>query len=40
MKELIKISCEAGEPTVSARELHEKLNIDTKITMWFESMCE
>ena len=40
MKELIKISYEAGEPTVSARELHEKLNIDTKFTMWFERMCE
>ena len=26
--------------TVSARELHEKLNIGTKFTTWFERMCE
>ena len=40
MNELIKVNYETEQPTVSARELHEKLNIDTKFTMWFERMCE
>ena len=40
MDDLIKINYETEKPTVSARELHEKLNIDTKFTMWFERMCE
>ena len=40
MDDLIKINYETEQPTVSARELHEKLNIDTKFTMWFERMCE
>lgn len=31
---------ESGEPTVSARDLHEKLNIGTQYTKWFERMAE
>lgn len=27
-------------PTVSARELHEKLHIDSNFTTWFKRMCE
>lgn len=27
-------------PTISGRELHEKLEIDTPYTMWFSRMCE
>lgn len=38
MNELISINTEVQ--TVSARELHEKLNIGTKFTTWFERMCE
>ena len=30
MQELLKISYEAENPTVSARELHDQLNIGTK----------
>ena len=40
MNELIKISYETENPTVSARELYEGLEIKTKFTMWFERMCE
>lgn len=40
MNEVIKINYEAEQPTVSARDLHEKLNIGTKFTTWFERMCE
>lgn len=29
MNELIKINYDTEQPTVSARELHEKLNIET-----------
>ena len=38
MDDLINIDME--NQTVSARELHEKLNIGTKFTTWFERMCE
>ena len=38
MDELIKVNFDTQ--TVSARELHEKLNIGTKFTTWFERMCE
>ena len=31
---------ESENPTVSARELHEKLHIGTKFTTWFERMKE
>lgn len=40
MDELMKISYEGGQPTVSARELHEGLDIKTPYTMWFERMAE
>ncbi len=40
MNELVKINYETEQPTVSARELHEKLEIGTKFTTWFERMCE
>lgn len=30
----------ADNQTVSARELHEKLNIGTQYTKWFERMCD
>lgn len=38
MNELITVNFDTQ--TVSARELHEKLNIGTKFTTWFERMCE
>ena len=31
---------ESENPTVSARELHEKLNIKTAFKDWFPRMCE
>lgn len=37
MNELIKINYETEQPTVSARDLHEKLNIGTKFTTWIDS---
>ena len=40
MNELIKINYDTEQPTVSARELHEKLNIDSNFTTWFKRMCE
>ena len=40
MNGLIKINFETEQPTVSARDLHEKLNIGTKFTTWFERMKE
>lgn len=40
MNELIKINYETEEPTVSARDLHEKLNIESNFTTWFKRMCE
>lgn len=40
MDELLKINYETEEPMVSARELHEKLNIRTEFAKWFSRMCE
>lgn len=40
MNELIKISFESENPTVSGRELHEALGIETPYTQWFERMKE
>ena len=40
MNELIKINYDTEQPTVSARELHEKLNIGTAFKDWFPRMCE
>lgn len=40
MDELIKINYDTEEPTVSARDLHEKLQIGTRFNDWFPRMCE
>lgn len=40
MDELIKINYDTEEPTVSARDLHEKLQIKTRFNDWFPRMCE
>lgn len=40
MNELIKVNYEAGEPAVSARDLHEGLEIKTAFKDWFPRMCE
>ena len=41
MNELaIKVSYESDKPTVSGRELHEKLGIKTAYKDWFPRMCE
>lgn len=37
MNELITINYENEIPTVSARELHEKLNIEKRFSAWFET---
>lgn len=39
-EELIKINYGTEQPTVSARDLHEKLNIGTEFAKWFSRMCE
>ena len=38
--EIIAINYESGEPTVSARSLHEQLHIGTAFKDWFPRMCE
>lgn len=40
MNELIKINYETEQPTVSARDLHEQLNIETPFKKWIDRMCE
>lgn len=40
MNELIKINYETEQPTISARDLHEQLNIGTEFAKWFSRMCE
>lgn len=40
MDELIKITCENDRPAVSARELHEFLEVETPYHKWFPRMCE
>ena len=35
MSKLIAVNYEAEEPTVSARDLHEQLNIKTRFNDWF-----
>lgn len=40
MNELIKISYETENPTVSARDLHEGLEIKTEFRKWFSRMTE
>lgn len=40
MNELIKINYESDNPTVSGRELHEKLGIETRYNDWLSRMIE
>lgn len=40
MNELIKVNYENDRPTVSARELHEFLEVKTEYRHWFPRMCE
>ncbi len=40
MTELIKIDYQSDRPTVSARELHEFLEVETAYKDWFPRMCE
>lgn len=40
MNELITINYENENPTVSARELHEFLEVGTDYRHWFQRMCE
>lgn len=40
MGEIIKVNYDSEQPTVSARDLHEKLQIGTRFNDWFPRMCE
>lgn len=40
MTELIKIDYQSDRPTVSARELHEFLEVETPFRIWFPRMAE
>lgn len=40
MQDLIKITYQNDNPTVSARELHEFLEVETPYHKWFPRMCE
>lgn len=40
LTEIIKVDYTADQPTVSARELHEFLEVDTPYHIWFPRMCE
>lgn len=40
MNELIKIDYQSDRPTVSARDLHEFLEVGTEFRHWFPRMCE
>lgn len=40
MNELIKVDYTTDRPTVSARELHEFLEVSTEYRHWFPRMCE
>ena len=40
MNDLIKIQYDGGSPTVSARALHEFLDVGTEFRHWFPRMCE
>lgn len=40
MTELVKVEVKDGEQLVSARELHEFLEIGSKFNDWFKRMCE
>lgn len=38
--ELLRINYESEQPTVSARQLHEGLEINTRFNDWYKRMCE
>lgn len=40
MNDLIKVNYDTEQPTVSARDLHDGLEIGTQYTKWFERMAE
>lgn len=40
MTDLIKVNYDKEQPTVSGRELHEALEIETRYNDWFKRMCE
>lgn len=40
LNELIKINYETEQPTVSAKDLHEQLNIETPFKKWIDRMCD
>lgn len=40
MNDLLRVNYDTDQPTVSARDLHEKLNIRTAFKDWFPRMCE
>ncbi|SCY26491.1 antA/AntB antirepressor family protein [Alkaliphilus peptidifermentans] len=40
MNELLKVDYSRSEPTVSGRELHRFLEVETRYNDWFKRMCE
>ena len=40
MNELIKVDYSGEKPAVSARELHEFLDVGSDYSHWFKRMCE
>lgn len=40
VNQIIEINYDTEQPTVSARELYERLKIDSNFTTWFKRMCE
>lgn len=40
MNDLIKVDYTKADPTVSGRELHEFLEVETRYNDWFKRMCE
>lgn len=40
MNNMIQVKFDSGKPTVSGRELHEKLKVKTAYKDWFPRMCE
>ncbi len=40
MNELIKVNYDNDRPTISGRELHEFLEVETRYNDWFARMCE
>jgi anti-repressor protein len=40
MNDLIRVSYESDQPTVSGRDLHTFLEVDSNYTTWFKRMCE